>query len=127
MGVENENMPYNEEQDTSTLSLVEHLEELRWRIFKALGAIVVGTIIAFVFRSQIVGLLVLPFPEQANALTRADRPLMVTGITEGFTVFLKISIVAGGILALPALLLPTLPFLSPPFSHPAQHITPPLP
>jgi len=113
MAVENENMPHNEEQDTSTLSLVEHLEELRWRLFKALGAIVVGTIIAFVFRSQIVELLILPFPEQANALTQADRPLTVTGITEGFTVFLKISIVVGCIIALPVVLYQTWAFIAP--------------
>jgi len=113
MAVENEHMPHNEEQDASTLSLVEHLEELRWRLFKALGAIVVGTIIAFVFRSQIVALLVLPFPEQANALTQADRPLMVTRITEGFTVLLKISIVAGCIIALPVVLYQTWAFIAP--------------
>jgi len=113
MAVENEHMPYNEEQDASTMSLVEHLEELRWRLFKALGAIAVGTIIAFVFRSQIVALLVLPFPEQANAFTQTGRPLVVTGITEGFTVFLKVSMVAGFIIALPVVLYQTWAFIAP--------------
>jgi sec-independent protein translocase protein TatC len=107
MAVENEHMPYTEEQDASTQSLVEHVEELRWRLFKALGTIAVGAIIAFVFRSQLVELLLLPFPEQASALTPAGRPLVVTGITEGFTVFLKISIVAGCIIALPVVLYQT--------------------
>lgn len=113
MAVENEHMPYTEEQDASTQSLVERLEELRWRLFKALGAIVVGTIIAFVFRHQLVELLVLPFPEQANALTPAGRPLVVTAITEGFAVFLKISLVAGCIIALPVVLYQTWAFIAP--------------
>ena len=34
-------------------TLVEHLEELRWRIFIVLGALVVTTIVAFVFHTQI--------------------------------------------------------------------------
>ncbi len=55
----------DDENDPSAMSLVEHLEELRWRILKALIAIAVGTIIAFVFRTQIVYILTLPLPKSA--------------------------------------------------------------
>jgi sec-independent protein translocase protein TatC len=100
----------DDENDPSAMSLVEHLEELRWRILKALIAIAVGTIIAFVFRTQIVYILTLPLPKTADSLTHG-KPV-VTGILEGFTVFLLISIAAGFILALPVVLYQVWAFIS---------------
>ena len=100
-----------DENDPSAMSLVDHLEELRWRIFKALIAIAVGTIVAFIFRDQIVHFLSLPLPKSADSITRG-KPI-VTGITEGFSVFLLISIAAGFILALPVVLYQTWAFISP--------------
>src|SRR2546426_4251846 len=100
-----------EEDDDSSMTLIEHLEELRWRIFKSLIAIAVGSVVAFIFREQIVGFLTLPLPKTADPLTHG-KPI-VTGITEGFTVFLMISIAAGFILALPVVLYQTWAFISP--------------
>jgi sec-independent protein translocase protein TatC len=93
------------------MSLVDHLEELRWRIFKTLIAIAVGTIVAFIFRGYIVHFLELPLPQTADSLTHG-KPI-VTGITEGFTVFLMISIAAGFIFALPVVLYQTWAFIAP--------------
>src|SRR6266568_4860681 len=76
----------DDENDPSAMSLVDHLEELRWRIFKSLIAIAVGTIIAFIFRGYIVQFLQQPLPQTADSLTHG-KPV-VTGITEGFSVFL---------------------------------------
>src|SRR5437868_5766368 len=39
----------DDENDPSAMSLVDHLEELRWRIFKAIIAILVGGVFAFIF------------------------------------------------------------------------------
>jgi len=101
-----------DENDPSAMSLVDHLEELRWRIFKSLIAIVVGAIVAFIFRGQIINFLQLPLPKvAADSLTHGK--LVVNGITEGFTVFLMISIAAGFILALPVVLYQTWAFISP--------------
>src|SRR5437868_13916311 len=74
----------DDENDPSAMSLIDHLEELRWRIFKSLIAIAVGSIVAFIFREQIVGLLTLPLPKTADPLTHG-KPI-VTGITEGFKI-----------------------------------------
>lgn len=101
----------DDENDPSAMSLVDHLEELRWRIFKSLIAIAVGTIIAFIFRGYIVHFLELPLPQTADSLTHG-KPI-VTGITEGFTVFLMISIATGFILALPVVLYQTWAFIAP--------------
>ncbi len=46
-----------DENDLSAMTLVEHLEELRSRIFKSALALVIASIIAFVFRNQIVAFL----------------------------------------------------------------------
>jgi sec-independent protein translocase protein TatC len=99
-----------EEDDPSAMSLFDHLEELRWRIFKSLIAIAVGAIIAFIFREQIVNFLSYPLP--ANADVFGKKPIVI-GITEGFTVFLMISIAVGFIIALPVVLYQTWAFIAP--------------
>jgi len=99
-----------EEDDPSAMSLFDHLEELRWRIFKSLIAIAVGAIIAFIFRAQIVHFLSYPLPTNADVFGK--KPI-VTGITEGFTVFLMISIAVGFIIALPVVLYQTWAFIAP--------------
>src|SRR5690242_3669968 len=101
----------DEEDQLTTMSLVDHLEELRWRILKSLIAVAVGTIIAFIFREQIVRFLAAPLPQGADMLTHGK--IVVTGITEGFTVFLLISFAAGMILALPVILYQTWAFVAP--------------
>jgi len=101
----------DEEDQLANMSLMDHLEELRWRIFKSLIAIAVGTIIAFIFREQIVRFLAAPLPQGADMLTHGK--IVVTGITEGFTVFLLVSFAAGVILALPVILYQVWAFVAP--------------
>jgi len=56
LGFENFNLGDDDEDDPSAMSLVDHLEELRWRIFKSLIAIAVGSIVAsFLARSVLIG------------------------------------------------------------------------
>jgi sec-independent protein translocase protein TatC len=101
-----------EEDNGSSMTLVEHLEELRWRIFKSIIAIVVGACVAFIFRGQIVKFLELPLPAKlADPFTGGK--VVVTGLTEGFTVYLLISIAVGFVLALPVVLYQVWAFISP--------------
>ncbi len=100
-----------EEVDDSSMSLVEHLEELRWRIFKSLIAIIVGGIVAFIFRTHIMTFLTYPLPNTADTLTHGK--LIVTGLAEGFTVFLKLSFAVGFLIALPVILYQVWAFVSP--------------
>jgi len=95
-----------DEGDESGMSLMDHLEELRWRIFKTLIAIAVGSIVAFIFRGNIVSFLEQPLPLH-------HQTLYMTGITESFTVFLMVSIAAGFVIALPVVLYQTWAFVSP--------------
>src|SRR5215472_9476316 len=108
---------YREEEELTSMPLVEHLEELRWRIFKCLGAIVVGAIVAFIFRDQIMTFLQAPLPDQANFLFQgkagAGHKLVVTGLTEGLTVELILSAIAGFVIALPVILYQAWAFIAP--------------
>ncbi len=104
----------DDDEGLTTMSLIDHLEELRWRIFKVLIAVVIGSTIAFVFRDWLIRFLEAPLPDTANTLSlKTGHPLIVTGLTEGFTTYLLISIVAGVILALPVLLYQTWAFIAP--------------
>jgi len=100
-----------EELDESAMSLVDHLEELRWRIFKSIIAIVVGAIAAFFFRVQIMTFLTWPLPKTADQIGKGK--LIVTGLAEGFTVFLKLSLAAGILIAIPVILYQIWAFVAP--------------
>lgn len=103
-----------DEDDGSEMTLVEHLQELRWRIFKSLIAIAIGAIIAFIFRDYIIAFLQAPLPQAANVLTRdPSHRLVVTGLLEGFSVFLKLSIAVGFFLAIPVILYQVWAFIAP--------------
>lgn len=99
------------ELDGATMSLVDHLEELRWRIFKSLIAVVVGAIVTFIFRVQLMNFLTLPLPKTADQI--GNGRLVATGLAEGFTVFLKLSVAGGILLAIPVLLYQVWAFISP--------------
>lgn len=99
--------------DPSAMSLVEHLEELRWRIFKSLIAIVLFAIVAFVFREQIMTFLTKPLPHSANALGHGNQSLVATGLGEGFTTELLVSAAVGFLASLPVILYQVWAFVAP--------------
>ncbi len=101
-----------EEEDSGEgMTLIEHLEELRQRIFKSLIAIVIGAVIAFIFRVPIFKLLLYPLPKEADLIKPGT--LVVTGIAEGFTVYLLVSLAVGFVAALPVILYQTWAFIAP--------------
>ena len=103
----------DDENDPDAMSLVEHLEELRWRIFKCLIAVVIFSVIAFIFREYILQFLSAPLPKHINPLLKGDQRFIVTDITGGFTAFLLISVAVGLVASLPVLLYQTWAFIAP--------------
>ncbi|MBV8256182.1 MAG: twin-arginine translocase subunit TatC [Actinobacteria bacterium] len=94
-------------------TLVEHLEELRWRIFVVLGALVVATIVAFVFHGSIIDWLNRPLPA-------GHRRLLTIGVAEPFTVTLTVCVYAALVLTLPVSLWQMWEFFAPAFDPKAE-------
>jgi sec-independent protein translocase protein TatC len=90
--------------DDKTMSLVDHLSELRSRIVRSLLAVVVGSAVGFWFSRDIRNFLILPL---------GGREVQVLGLGDGFFIQLKISIIVGIILAMPVLLYQGWSFISP--------------
>ncbi len=96
-------------------TLVEHLDELRSRIFVSLGALVVGFAVAFVFHRHILHWLNAPLP--------AGRGNPVTfGVAEPFLTAMKVSLMAGFALALPVVLWQLWSFLAPAVEQHAERM-----
>ncbi|HVA30699.1 MAG TPA: twin-arginine translocase subunit TatC [Gaiellaceae bacterium] len=89
-------------------TLVEHLEELRWRLFIVIGALVLATIVAFAFHTHILDWLNHPLPRDRR------RPVTL-GVAEPFTVSLTVSLYAGFLLSLPVTLWQLWSFFVPAF------------
>lgn len=87
-------------------TLVEHLEELRWRIFIVLGALLLTTIVAFAFHTHILTWLNQPLPP-------ARRHPVTFGVAEPFVMSVTVSVYAGVVLAMPVILWQTWAFFSP--------------
>ena len=88
-------------------TLVEHLDELRTRLFVCLGALLVGLIIGYVLHRHLIHWLNRPLPEG-----RIGRPITL-GVAEPFLTSFKISLYAGFLLALPVILWQGWSFLAP--------------
>ena len=82
-------------ESTGTMSVVDHLRELRDRIIWAGIAVAVAAIIVFIFFNPIVHLMVEPYKHQTG------RGLIFTGPLDAFIVRLKVSAYGGLILASP--------------------------
>ncbi len=87
-------------------TLVEHLEELRTRIFVSLGALAIGFAIAFVFRGHLLHWLNAPLPP-------SKRQPITLSVAEPFLTSMKVSLLAGLALALPVVLWQLWSFLAP--------------
>jgi sec-independent protein translocase protein TatC len=98
------------------MSLVDHLGELRTRLFKALIAIGIGSVIGYLVAVPARNFLILPL---------GDRTLQVLGMGDAFVIQIKISIVIGIILAMPVLLYQVWAFVSPGLTPGERHMVRP--
>ena len=92
--------------DAATMSLIEHLEELRRRLIISVAAIVVGAVIGFFLSEPVLALLRQPLPD-------AHQTLIVTSLTDAFAVRLKISGFLGIAMAMPVILYQVWRFVTP--------------
>lgn len=96
-------MPATKVQRFKEMSLIEHLRELRNRLFKASLAIVIGTVVAWSFYPQIFEILSQPVTtivDQAQANGR-DVRLVLGGVADAFVLQIKVSVVTSMLVTSP--------------------------
>jgi sec-independent protein translocase protein TatC len=91
--------------DESVMSLVDHLGELRTRLFRSILAVALGAVLGFAVSDQAISILRAPIP--------GNSPLFFTGLGDAFVIKVKIAIVIGIVLAMPVLLYQVWAFVSP--------------
>jgi sec-independent protein translocase protein TatC len=96
-----------------TMTLVEHLEELRRRIIISAIAIAVFSIIGFIFWQRILDFLLLPLPEISVGLLGPNHKLVQKDLGEAFLISLKLSLAVGFALASPVVLFQMWRFIAP--------------
>jgi len=104
-------------QADGSMSLVEHLTELRKRLITSIIAVVIGAIVAYIFFFPIFDFLVAPHCE-INGVTdelgvRSDCQLLAASPTEGFSVRLTVATYTGIGLAMPVILWQVWKFIAP--------------
>jgi sec-independent protein translocase protein TatC len=90
--------------DDSVMSLVDHLGELRTRIFRSILAVAIASAVGFYFATPVRNFLQAPL---------GDIPLQVLGVGDAFFIQVKIALVIGVILAMPVLLYQLWAFVAP--------------
>ena len=92
--------------DQATMSVIEHLEELRRRLIVIALAIGAAAVAGFFLAEPVLALLRAPLPEEY-------RTLFVTHVTDAFAVRLRIAIFIGIALAMPVILFQIWRFVTP--------------
>ncbi|MEX2573234.1 MAG: twin-arginine translocase subunit TatC [Balneolaceae bacterium] len=101
------------------MSFLDHLEELRWRIFKGLAGLTGGVIIAFIFADTIVNQIILGparadfFMYQIMPINAIDLSLISRRLPGQFFTYWGSLIIAGGIIGSPILFYQMYAFIEP--------------
>ena len=99
-------------EEASSMSIVDHLDELRMRLVVAIVAIIIGTLGAYYYVEDILQILVAPAGK-----------LYYTKPTEAFFTYMKISLVAGCIISSPIWFYQLWTFIIPALSKGEKKVT----
>ena len=96
--------------EEKTMSLWEHLEELRWTLFKILVVVLVATGIGLFYVDNILEILIAPL----NAMIlKSSVKLNQAGPFDGVMIKMKVGILAGVVVSVPVIILQLWSFISP--------------
>ncbi|MEA3288240.1 MAG: twin-arginine translocase subunit TatC [Candidatus Marinimicrobia bacterium] len=90
------------------MPLLEHLEELRWRIIKALSSVVIFAVIGFIFSNQLIHILSIPIEQ-----TEPRLELLNTTILGVFLAKMRVAIILGLVFSLPVIIHQIWRFIAP--------------
>jgi sec-independent protein translocase protein TatC len=94
--------------EPQTMTLVEHLAELRSRIIKVLIAVAIGGVVGFLLYNRVLHLLQQPYCDVSKRCT-----FIVTDPLEGFSIRLKVSAYVGFLIGSPVVLWQLWRFITP--------------
>ncbi|MFT8395873.1 twin-arginine translocase subunit TatC [Propionibacterium sp.] len=106
-----------EMNEDGSMELIDHLRELRYRVLVSMLGIFLVAMVCFMFYNQLMDIAFAPI-RQAIAMYQATNPdakveITTRNITGGFTLFMKIPIIAGFILSCPIWLYQVWAFIAP--------------
>ncbi|MGB9521162.1 MAG: twin-arginine translocase subunit TatC [Anaerolineales bacterium] len=85
--------------------LLQHLNELRMRVFKAFAALIFTTLISFIFAGNIIDFLATPLGGR--------KSLVSIEVTENIAIFMKVALLSGFVLGMPFIVYQALRFVLP--------------
>ncbi|RPJ01032.1 MAG: twin-arginine translocase subunit TatC [Chloroflexi bacterium] len=91
------------EADETPQTLLDHLNELRIRLFKAMIALVVGVLLSIVFTDELLKYLITPY----------ENKLQVLGPTESVVIYFRVALMSGAIFAMPYMTFQLFMFVAP--------------
>ncbi len=91
--------------NTTVMPLLEHLKELRTRLIRAVIALLITTAVSFVFARHVFLILIVPLGDQASL--QALKP------TEALGNYMKVALLSGVIIAMPAIVYQIGRFIAP--------------
>jgi sec-independent protein translocase protein TatC len=95
------------------MSIWEHLDELRGRIFRAAICVAVATIAAWYFRERLLALLITPYQHTWEARFHKELVLQTLAPADAFMGYFELSLTAGIVAAVPIIFYQLWAFVSP--------------
>ncbi len=98
------------------MSFLEHLEELRWRLIRALVGIALGMILCLVFIDPIVnGILLRPVTDLNGHLSAGQQPIHLQNLKPfgQLMLYMEVAIVGGALVSIPNILYQLWAFIAP--------------
>lgn len=99
-------------KDPNNLPFWEHLEELRWRLLKCIGTVIIAAFLTYTFSDSLLDILIEPTKNLSIKLN-----LQVLKVTSMFTIKLGLAIMGGIMLSIPIFIYQIWRFLSPALHH----------
>jgi sec-independent protein translocase protein TatC len=96
--------------EEKTMSLWQHLEELRWTLFKILGVVLAATGVGIFYVDPILEILISPLKE---LILKSSVTLNQAGPFDGVMIKMKVGILAGVVVSIPVVILLLWSFISP--------------
>lgn len=109
--------PIAQEAETGNeMSFLDHLEELRWRIVRALTGVVIGAILCWVFKDWLMEQVLLkPVIQLNHSLSPGQQPINLQNLKPFGQLFLymQVALIGGVILSIPNVLYQLWAFIAP--------------